>query len=103
MSPARSAWWAARDELLAIEPSGSRPWGCYAVELGEHPSGRVGETGWLAERGLLSSDEEAELLAWEPLSRPPNGVSPYAAAATIIRARRGIPEPAGVEHVTLPD
>jgi hypothetical protein len=94
-----AAWWIHREDLMELN-TGTRAWGYYEVELREHPRS-VPESAWLAERGLLDEREEGELLAWAAVYRDEGeyervwGVpypNPYAAAAKIIRERRGLSE-----------
>ncbi len=80
----RTAYFAVRDELLEIQPPGSRPWAYWAIDVGELPSWPLGEQVWLFERGPLSPDEEAAILATDRVSPQP--------AAALIRAKRRVPE-----------
>lgn len=63
-------------------------WWKYESGIGAQPRGPgVDEGAWLAEHVQLTPVEEAAILAGDRLMPKP--------AATIIRARRGIPEPSG--------
>ncbi len=83
----RAAWWAHREELMALlEPghAGRRPWAYWAIERHERPADPLRR---LAELGLLSAEEQGYILAQHEAAIPP---SPYADAAAAIRAAREV-------------
>lgn len=66
------AWWLHRERLLAVELGGDRPWAYFEYELREHPPWPPGPAAFLAERGLLSGEEQAEILTWSDLYSYPD-------------------------------
>jgi hypothetical protein len=94
-----AAWFTHRDELLADELPGNRPWGYWRYEIGVRPVWPPGEAAILAERGLLDAAEEGAILAAADRERRVRGQQPRGRAsaienaADIIRARRGIGRP----------
>jgi len=66
----RAAWYENREELMADNPPGTRPWGWWQYEAGHHPAdvGIDGQAKELRLLGLLSAEEESLLEAMHDLS-----------------------------------